>query len=296
MRNLRHKLLALLVLQLVMATGLWVASHRSKASSTEPLKLLAFDQAKVDRVELERGQSKLALVKSSDGWTLPDYHGLKADQEKVSRLLTDLIELRSVERVAQTAAAHERMEVSKEKPSAKVRLLSGDGLVAEVFIGKSPAFGKQYVRSGDQEDVHAVRWSATDVQPNGSAWFDRKLLASGPLQELKFKNFALTLENGAWKSGSEALDQAKAKELVDKVERLEVYDAKELPLSGTLLLEAVEQGSKQRVKYLLATQGGDRFVKRETDKLWFKISPDRIAPLENPTLDSLKAESAEGSK
>ena len=275
MKQLRKKLSILLVCQLVLAAGLWGMAHHRQATQGRAEPLLTFEKSKVDRLTVKRGEDQTELVKSEGNWTLPGFHNLPVEKAKLDELLTDLGELKATELVATTESSHQRLEVAPDKAVAEVHLYAGDEELAHLWVGKSPSFGKQYVRLDGKNDVFAVRWSGSALQARGSAWFDRGLLASGKLKEIKFPDMILTLENGIWKSDQLKLDQKRVKELVSLLENLQVFDVSDEDIEPDFTLSATTENGEQRT-YHFSQKGGEHTVLREDHGVRFKL-PQSIA-------------------
>lgn len=90
MERLSFKLAAVLGFQLALALVLWsFSSDHTAFRAKDPL--LAFDPAKVDRIEIaENGASSVALVKEDGKWTIPSFASFPADGAKVTGFLTKL--------------------------------------------------------------------------------------------------------------------------------------------------------------------------------------------------------------
>lgn len=292
MQNLRKKLSILLICQLVLAAGLWALAHQRRAGTGQNEPLLSFDTSQIDRVVVERGDDQIELVKSGKDWTIPEFHELPADTGKLVKLLTELSELKSAELVATSASSQERLGVSQDKSTAQVHLYAGDSEVAHLRVGQSPSFGKQYVRVGDEKEVHSVRWSPGAVQATGVAWFDKAVSSAGKIKELQLPDFTLKLENGTWSSGQEKLDQAKVKDLVSLLEDLKVFDVAEEDMAPDFQLRAVSEDGKELV-YRFSSKGDEHYVRRDDGKLGFKLSKATAEKLREAKLETLLAVEAE---
>lgn len=295
MKQIRQKLSILLAVQLVLASALWAWAHQWHSDQGSQKPLLSFDSAKVDKVMVKRQDLKLEMVKTKDGWILPGFHNLPVDKSKLDQMLKDLSQMKSTELVATTEASLDRLQVTDDKPMAEVQLFSGDKPVAVLRVGKSPTFGKQYVRVGDSSEVHTVKWDAYVLQATGTSWFDRKYLASGTIKELDLPHFSLTADKGVWKSGEHNLNQTKVKSLVDAIENLEVFDLAKTELKPDCNLTAVRSdGSK--VEYHLAEKGEEYFVQRAGDDVWFKLAKEKAEKLCHTSLADLVQAKPESAK
>ena len=176
MNRLSLKLAAVLGLQLVVALVLWAGGPDYNAfKAKEPL--LAFDAAKVDRIEIAEGSANsVALVKEDGKWVIPSSAGFPADAAKVSGLLTKLAGLKKGWPVATSAEAAKRFKVSDDAFERRVVLKSGGGTLGELLLGTSPNFKSVSVRAGGDANVYSVAFAAYEAGARGDEWQDRSLL------------------------------------------------------------------------------------------------------------------------
>ena len=176
MNRLSFKLAAVLGLQLVLALVLWAGGPDYNAfKAKEPL--LAFDPAKVDRIEIAEGSANsVALVKEDGKWVIPSSAGFPADAAKVSGLLTKLAGLKKGWPVATSAEAAKRFKVSDDAFERRVVLKSGGGTLGELLLGTSPNFKSVSVRAGGDGNVYSVAFAAYEAGARGDEWQDRSLL------------------------------------------------------------------------------------------------------------------------
>ena len=176
MNCLSFKLAAVLGLQLVLALVLWAGGPDYNAfKAKEPL--LAFDPAKVDRIEIAEGSANsVALVKEDGKWVIPSSAGFPADAAKVSGLLTKLAGLKKGWPVATSAEAAKRFKVSDDAFERRVVLKSGGGTLGELLLGTSPNFKSVSVRAGGNANVYSVAFATYEAGARGDEWQDRSLL------------------------------------------------------------------------------------------------------------------------
>jgi hypothetical protein len=176
MNRLSFKLAAVLGLQLALALVLWAGGPDYNAfKAKEPL--LAFDPAKVDRIEIAEGNANaVALVKEGGKWVIPASAGFPADAAKVSGLLTKLAGLKKGWPVATSAEAAKRFKVSDDAFERRVVLKSGGSTVGELLLGASPNFKSVSARAGGDAHVYSVAFAAYEAGARGDEWQDRSLL------------------------------------------------------------------------------------------------------------------------
>jgi hypothetical protein len=176
MNRLSFKLAAVLGLQLVLALVLWAGGPDYNAfKAKEPV--LAFDPAKVDRIEIAEGSANaVALVKEDGKWVIPSSAGFPADAAKVSGLLAKLAGLKKGWPVATSAEAAKRFKVSDDAFERRVVLKSGGGTLGELLLGASPNFKSVSVRAGGDANVYSVAFATYEAGARGDEWQDRSLL------------------------------------------------------------------------------------------------------------------------
>ncbi len=176
MERLSFKLAAVLGFQLVLAIVLWsFGTDYTAFRAKDPL--LAFDAAKVDRIEIgESGANSVALVKEDGDWTVPSFAGFPADGAKVKSLLTKLAGLKKGWPVASSAEAAKRFKVTGDAYERRIVLKSGGNAIGEILLGTSPAFKQVSARAGDDSHVYSVAFAAYEAGARGEDWIDRSLL------------------------------------------------------------------------------------------------------------------------
>ncbi len=176
MKRLSVKLAAVLGFQLVLALILWgLGPDYSAFKAKEPL--LAFEAAKVDRIEIsEGGAASVALVKEGGNWTIPSFAGFPADGAKVNSLLAKVSGLKKGWPVASSADAAKRFKVTGDAYERKIVLKSAGKETGEILLGTSPAFKQVHVRAGNDGNVYSVAFSPYEAGARGEDWMDRSLL------------------------------------------------------------------------------------------------------------------------
>lgn len=240
--KIQHALGALLAVQILLAAGLFAHHRQQQSQLSQSSSILSFDQASVDKVELADKDEKVTLVKSAEGWTLPDYSNLPVDPEKIETLLTDLTDLKGGWPVSTTTDSHETLEVSEKKFVKTIKLLAKDQPVAELFIGTSPGLRTVHLRSSKDENVYAAPLSSSALPLSAEQWFDRGLLKLKEPTEVKGKDYHLTKEAGVWKLDGGEVNQASVDALVQELTRFQVEKLQSTAASGapSATLEVVD--------------------------------------------------------
>ncbi len=171
-------LAGLLLLQTALAGALIATGDDYGAfEAREPL--IAFDVESANRVAIADGEREVVLERSGAGWALPGLDGFPADADKVDRLLEGLAALKRGWPVAQNRASAERFKVADDVFERRIEITESDEK-AVFFIGDAPAFDRAYARSGGDNDVFNVDFSAFDAPADPDDWTDRGALHADP--------------------------------------------------------------------------------------------------------------------
>jgi hypothetical protein len=266
----------LLAFQILLAAGLYVHDRQQAARHSQQAAILTFDKAAVDKLVLtDKDQTKVTLTKSGNGWQLPDYKGLPADQSRLDELLTTLAELKGGWPVSTSADSQEQFEVSEKKFARKIELFAGNKAVAELYLGTSPGFRKSHVRSAKDSNIYAATINSMDVPSINDQWLDRSLLKAKDLTEIKGADFQLKKAENQWKlEGKEAdrLNSPNASALDKSLAGLRVESLQTSAPAGppTFSLDVVAEGKP--LAYQFWKVGEAYTVKRSDNEQSFTIS------------------------
>lgn len=241
--KIQHLLGGLLAFQLLLAGGLFAHHRQQQAQLAQQTEILSFDKSAVDKIEIADKSGKVVLTKASGAWTVPDYSGLPADPEKVDELLTDLSTLKGGWPVSTVADSHEQFEVAEKKFAKTVKLMAGEKLLAELYLGTSPGLRNTHVRNAKDKNVYSVALSSTELAVANDQWFDRSIFAMKDPTEIKGKDFALKKSGSAWNlEGAGAADKAAVDNLLKALTNLQVEALQSTAPSGaaTTTLEVVD--------------------------------------------------------
>lgn len=284
----KKKLSLLLLLQILLAGGLWAWSYNERTQSTKTRDLLAFETSEVTKVELLEQDRSLILSREDGKWVLPDHHSLPAEEQRVQSLLKSLNELKTSFPETTSASAHQRLGLSEEKPDGRVKLYAGEKLVGDLLLGSIPSFGQRYVRLGEQNEAYRIRWQTINTQASSRAWLDGDLLAVESPQKIELPQFTLQLQEGAWISGEDKLDQAKANGLAEKLRKLSVLDvAGEVEASRSHEIR-VESAQGESYTYSFFEKDGKHYLTRDDLSQVFQTSSETSKAFLEAELSQLK--------
>ncbi|TQV86254.1 DUF4340 domain-containing protein [Exilibacterium tricleocarpae] len=303
MTKLQSRLGGLLVLQLVLAAGLfWNSQQQQQHDLQQPL--LGFEKSQVDRIEISDGDAAVTLRKAGDQWQLPDLHQLPIDDNKLDDILTKLAALNSGWPVATTASGRERFEVAEDNFQRHLRLYQGEAAVASLYVGTSPGFRKVHVRRGQEDAIFAVELNSYELPAAGSDWLDKTLLGAGAVTSIKGPDYALNKTDSGWTFVETAplaagdapkLNIEKAEQLAAAMADLKVQAVVEAePAGDAIALEVTGNNGNWTYRFI---QADDNYYVGRSDKdMLFSISKidyENITTVGMPQL-ALETQSTEG--
>ena len=223
----RSTLIALLAIQLAIV-GAMIAVKSGSTAQPEPF--LSFDAAAIDALSVSGEDGAVELSKADEAWRLPS--GLPADSAKVGEVIDKLADADARWPVATSASVQERFEVAAENHQRRVKLSVGGEVVADIYLGTSPGYGKSHARRVDDDDIHAISFSNYEAGMKAGDWLDKSLLRpSGALAGLRYEGvFDLKKnEDDVWVAASgEPVDPAKVETFAARFTGLTVTGVSEL--------------------------------------------------------------------
>ena len=284
MTTLQSRLGGLLVLQLLIAAGLfWASQQQQRQSLQEPL--LSFEKSLVDRVSISADDSTVTLRKNGDLWQLPELHQLPVSGTRLDDLLAKLADLSGGWPVATTASGRERFEVAADNYQRHLQLYQGEKAVAELFVGTSPGFRKVHVRRAGEDAVYAAALNSYELPASGSDWLDKSLLGAGDVSSIRGPDYALDKTDSGWafvkatpliaddtsQGNAPRVDTEKAEQLAAAVAGLQVQDVVDTtPAAEAVTLEV--SGNDGTWTYRFMQVDDQYYVDRSDRQIWFSIS------------------------
>jgi len=271
----------LLAFQLVVLGGVLVWQQRAASASSGTL--IKIDRDKVDAIAItdDKG-TKLRLSKSESGWVLPASQNLPADSTKVTQTLDKLVAASAPWPVATSTESAKRFEVTSDKFQREIQLLSGDHVLADVFLGTSPGFKKVHARRADSDDIYEITFANYDATARADDWLDKSLLKpGGDVTALaRPAHWRLTRNGDVWAvdglSPGETTKQDAATDLVNKIVNLRVTGiADAAPADGSspaLELTASTGTGEFDYRFYQPQPKGDFIVTRSGQDGAFKVA------------------------
>ena len=197
MKKIQSRLFGLLILQLLIAVGIFTSHQRQQQSHLQQ-PLLSFDEQQLNRIVVSDGEKTVNLTKTGDHWLLPDLQKLPATESKLTDLLTKLEALHSGWPVATTSSAQKRFDVEKAKFQRRIQLYQDETLLDELYVGTSPGFRKTHIRKAGDNAIYTAALNSYELPVKMQNWFDKSLLASTAIDNIKGPDFVLHKTDGKW--------------------------------------------------------------------------------------------------
>ena len=168
---------ALLIIQLLLIVILFTAKLQVNAVFSSDQKLLNLQQTEFDTIAITApGEPKLLLSKTDQQWTVPDYHDVKANQNKVNDMITKLLAINESWPVAKTESAAPRFKVASDKFERSISFIKQGENVKTLYLGSSPGIKKVHARVHGQDRIFSIDFSTFEISTQGKDWMDRNLL------------------------------------------------------------------------------------------------------------------------
>lgn len=178
MKKKLSALILLLVLQILLAVGLWyhrfdTDQQRSADSSGLLIKLRI---EALNRIEIkDRDQNTLVMSLQDQRWVLTSKSDIPADPEKI-RAFTDKLPL--IQRgwpAGRTLAAAKAFKVAVEDFERQVTLETAAGEKVVFYVGTAPSFRKLHVRLDPEETTYVIEGGLFEFSASTQAWWDPHL-------------------------------------------------------------------------------------------------------------------------
>lgn len=164
----------LLILQLLLAGGLFASSWQAEHQNQRRQPILSFDPSTADRVTIESSSESVDLRKSADGWRLPDDESAPVDPEMVRNLLATLGTLEVGLPVATSPASQEQFAVGEKTFERKVKLYRGEETLGTLIVGTSQGLGRSYLRAGESSNIYVAALSLHQLPTESESWMEPK--------------------------------------------------------------------------------------------------------------------------
>lgn len=186
-----------LLLQLLLAGGLYW-NTRMDSDFVVAEQLLAFDDSQADTLEIVSEDESVSLTRQEGGWQIAGDLKLPADTAKVDQLLSQLGNLEAGLPVASSKGAREQLDVADDDFQRHVRVLQGDQVLADLYVGTSPGYQRAHVRRAGEDAIVAASLNVHDMPEDVNGWMDRELLAFDDVSGIQTDDFTLSSVDDDW--------------------------------------------------------------------------------------------------
>jgi Domain of unknown function (DUF4340) len=248
-------------------------------NTATPHQLTQADPDQVDEIHINDDQDNLTiLLRTADGWILPNEGDLPADASRVQELLAGLSPQRNLTPVAQTAAARQRFQVASYHYQRRVVIFAKGQLMDTVYLGTAPGYRKIHARNDGAEQIYSINFNGYDAPAESTAWLDRSLLQQRVPLNISSDLYDLRREGDQWLSGWDtAPDEREMEALLGALSNLQVEGIAEQDMQRDLATAEPDLGltinslSGQQSLELYSIQG-QHFVYSSRYRLFFSIS------------------------
>jgi hypothetical protein len=202
-------LLLVQILLLLLAGATFTGGNGTAAARPLLPELESFDAV---RLRIDGADESSVELELKDGaWVLPEAGGFPVNGTKVTKLLSDLADLKVRRPVVTSSRYHDTLKVSGDEHERRLKVWdepAGDPSV-ELLVGTSPNYRISHARRGDEENVYEVMGlSAFDLNAGADAWIEKKFVdvPSDDVIRLNVTNehgsFSLDKKAGEWTLGT----------------------------------------------------------------------------------------------
>ena len=276
----------------------------------QPGSLIELDRTQIMTIEINDGENTARLVRNSENWAdgASVNDEFPADSVKIVDVLGKILALESGWPIASTTAAHQRFEVAESNFQRRIDVSdSGGSVLATLFAGTSPGFGKVHARLLGEEDVFSVKLSNYEIASGVDDWLDKRLLAvdRDPVK-IRIKRpggQADSLDRGdefLWTWNGNKTDSEKVLDYIARFQNLRVLGIAEPQSEGVTTQTSIELGFPQETITLnFFETGEDEFTVTSTKIAGtYRVasySVDRLL-IEETDVTAIEEESVDGEK
>ena len=289
----------LLVLQLLLALGIFYGKQLSNTSNSEDLIVYqALGEIREIAITDDSDSSVLLLFRDNE-WLISNENDFPADTDKINNFLESINSLssQSVSAVAVTEGARNRFKVADDEFSKRIRLTSVTNTSEELYLGSSPGLDRVHLRKGGEDGIFVVKFPTYEASSSSSSWLDKSILqvpsndivyikAGNIILERKLESGAITSEEeieknmpevklterlGSWQATksddqNRPLNQEAAQEITKQLERLRFTNLSDIDLSNKseseeVLVLILQLQDETEIKYILNKYEGNYYLR-----------------------------------
>lgn len=250
----------ILLVQIVLAIFLLSSNTGNTGSSRGNVTLTSLGDTRLEKIIIDDGSNKVKLTRNGQGWVLPGYYNLPVNTGTWSAFIESLKKLHAKWPVAKTAGASERFQVAENNYKRRITLFSNGQQVADLYLGKSPGYKKQYVRKAGDASIYSVQFGLHLAPATAQEWFDKGLLKPKmPVNQITGSDFVLNKQEDKWlladRGEKEKLDQPEIERLINYLIHVQVV--------GVADIELVKKLTNSKPAYIFTLKSGDNSYRFE---------------------------------
>ena len=113
------------------------------------------------------------LLRSGDGWRLPDFGNFPADRQRIEDMLHRLLAIREDFPVDSSPEALIRFKLADDDFERRIILSGGDKTLATLYVGTPEGPRQVHARRAGSDDAYAVAFGLFDVPLAAADWTDK---------------------------------------------------------------------------------------------------------------------------
>lgn len=121
------------------------------------------------------GNGSAELAKA---WVLPDADDYPAQTDKITPLLTKIVDLTTGRLVTRTDASHKRLQVAPDNFERRIDFETAGGVKHTLYLGSSPRYGATHFRVDGQSETYLTNELFTwETKADAASWIDTAYLS-----------------------------------------------------------------------------------------------------------------------
>ena len=239
------KKLATLILAVSVAVFIWFFTSRTEEPSNSTKTLFSdVITSEIVKMSLTSEGKAVELVKTKDGWVLPNRDNYPTDPDKVKRFFLNIFDISLYEKIPSGPELFEQLKLDGKsgENSSQARFFDAKGSsLLEVYLGdnkQSKGVSKQFLRAANSNQVYLLP-NSVSIDNSANSWIDLEVI-----NILSSKVSAVSLQRS-----DELLIEASLEEKKDKSDKTE---SSFIATAGKLLNSTSQEQAKTALDKLRA--------------------------------------------